>query len=171
MSLETDEPSNEIELPGQTIYTPDTKIIELPKLKIQIPLLPEYEHELRTLPYTLLPKPGPVFTATRMTFGVDAGVLVFTRESVEEITDGAVILSLAAAIETMKAQIKPRRGIVKLSPDEYAKEAEAIVKEWLKWRRRGRTQEDFANNRGWKSRTILTSALSWYRDEYGPNSV
>ncbi len=55
MSHESDDASTEIELPGPTIYTPGTKIITPSKLQIRIPLSPEYEHEIRTLPYTLLP--------------------------------------------------------------------------------------------------------------------
>jgi len=171
MILETDEPSNEIELPGQTIYTPDTKIITPPKLQIRIPLSPEHEHELRKAPYFLLPEHRQVFTATRMTFGVDDGVLVFTRESVEEITDAAIIASLTAAIEAQRARKRRTPGPVPLSPAEYAKESAALVDEWLKWKRKGQTQAKFLNSNPWVSRTSLDKAIRWYRDKYGPNSV
>jgi hypothetical protein len=66
-------------------------------------------------------------------------------------------------------RLKPAR---KPRPDkQYAVYAQNMIDEWRRWKRGGHSQQEFAEYKGWESRTPLTDAISWYREQFGNDSI
>lgn len=67
--------------------------------------------------------------------------------------------------------VKKQHWQSKPGPKENPEAMQALVEQWRDWRKRGFTQQQLTDFNGWKSRTPLTKAIRWHRNEFGEDSI
>jgi hypothetical protein len=109
---------------------------------------------------------------------------VYDDWSAADVEEAAAVAQLAKGLlqkisqgEATPEEIKSfrqrrlRPGRKARTDAEYAEYAIDLVEQWRKWQKGGFSQQEFADSKGWESRTPLTDAIRWYRDQFGNDSI